>query len=123
MVRDFDLIRAILLRAQQKEPGSDYMSLDFGLGHSKEKVYEHVALLIEAGLVVGHSVPSFGGGISLAEVDRLTWAGHDFVDSLADESIWLKAKEFVLKPAVSFSFDVLKEWLKQEAKTKLGLST
>ncbi|MDG2617731.1 DUF2513 domain-containing protein [Thermoleptolyngbya sichuanensis XZ-Cy5] len=49
-----------------------------------------------------------------ASIGRLTWQGCEFADAVADDRLWNKAKENVLKPGISFTFDVLKEWLKAE---------
>jgi hypothetical protein len=40
---------------------------------------------------------------------------------MRDDTVWKKAKEHVLKPGASWTFDILKEWLKAEAKSRLGL--
>ena len=52
--------------------------------------------------------------IIAALIWRLTWAGQDFADAISSDTLWCKAKENVLKPAGSWTFDVLKEWLKAE---------
>jgi len=55
----------------------------------------------------------------------LTWAGHDFLDAMRDDTIWKKAKEKVLAPTgkeiVGASFAVLLGWLRYEAAQKLGI--
>ena len=51
----------------------------------------------------------------------LTWEGHEFIDAAKDSKLWAKAKKHVLAPAGGVAFNVLLEWLKMEAKTKLGL--
>lgn len=43
------------------------------------------------------------------------------IDATKDDSIWNKARENIFKPGVSFTFGLLLEWLKLEAKQKLGL--
>jgi hypothetical protein len=40
---------------------------------------------------------------------------------MRDDTIWKKAKEQVLKPGASWSFEILKEWAKHELKQKFGL--
>lgn len=42
------------------------------------------------------------------------WAGCEFVDAIRDDTLWQKAKVNVLRPGMSFTFDVLKDWLKTE---------
>jgi len=47
-------------------------------------------------------------------VERLTWAGCEFADAVRSDTLWAKAKKEVIKPGISFTFDILKEWLKAE---------
>jgi hypothetical protein len=42
---------------------------------------------------------------------RLTWAGHDFADAISEDNVWNKAKEHVLKPTASWTFDILMKYL------------
>lgn len=80
---------------------------------------EHVALLSEAGLLSVIDASSHDGGHYI--IQRLTWTGHEFLDSVRDDGLWKKAKEHVLKPGASWTFDILKEWAKHEVKQRLGL--
>jgi hypothetical protein len=74
----------------------------------------HVQLLDEAGLVQA----ALQGGdkrISTgALVFRLTWAGHEFADSILDDTLWKKVKDHVIKPSASWTFGILLEYLKVE---------
>ncbi|MBL9188769.1 MAG: DUF2513 domain-containing protein [Opitutaceae bacterium] len=51
---------------------------------------------------------------------RMTWSGHDFLDAMRDEGIWKMAQDSILKPIGGVAFEVLKEWLKSQMRTKLG---
>ncbi|WP_050874261.1 DUF2513 domain-containing protein [Comamonas testosteroni] len=109
MKRDMDLVRRILLQIADNPPGQtlaklpDVTPAEFGL---------HVLWLHEAGLVHAMVIDKMTGADSQAF--RLTWAGCDFVDAIRDDTLWKKAKVNVLKPGMSFTFDVLKDWLKTE---------
>lgn len=120
MVRDFELVRRILLEIQALPADSIPDGIRFDGEYSDRVVDEHVALLIDAGLLEGVVSRNMDGSVSVF-VFRLTWEGHDFLDAAANDTIWKKARDVVLKPSVSFSFDLLKEWLKMEAKARLGL--
>ncbi len=52
---------------------------------------------------------------------NLTWAGQEFLSAAKDDSLWTKAKETVLKPGASFTFDRLFDWLKGQVGGALGL--
>lgn len=54
---------------------------------------------------------------NFAVVKRLTWDGCEFADAIASDTIWSRAKEKVIAPGLSFTFDLLKEWLKAEIKS------
>jgi len=119
MKRDFDLIRRILSDVEDAPPLKGSRDFQYQ-GYDDDVVTEHIELLIEAGFLDGHVSRFLGGGGS-ARVSRLTWAGHDFLDAMKDESIWSKAKENVLKPVGGVAFDVLLDWLKWKMREKLGL--
>jgi len=53
-------------------------------------------------------------------MDRMTWSGHDFLDAARDETLWKKAKQTVMKPAASFTFEIVREWLKNEIRARFG---
>lgn len=67
----------------------------------------------EAGLVDA-VIQEYMGGDTLAIVRRLTWDGCEFADAIRSDTLWKKAKDNVMKPSMSFTFDVLKDWLKSE---------
>jgi len=48
------------------------------------------------------------------DIVRLTWEGCDFADAVRSDTLWKKAKEMVIKPTASFTFGLLKDWLKSE---------
>ena len=108
MKRDMDIIRRIVLAA--RDEAAPVRGLE---GVDADVFAEHVRLLEEAGLV-GASVRVVQQRADVALVWRLTWAGQDFASTIDNDTLWNKAKENVIKPAGSWTFDVLKEWLKAE---------
>ncbi len=119
MKRDIDLVRKILFAVEEcdRDP-LEWVPLSFG-GHDEKTIAYHVWLLIDAGLIEGTNCSSLNGFCWQAK--RLTWAGHEFLQSIRDDTIWNKAKEKVLKPTASWTFGILIEWLKQEIKEKIGI--
>lgn len=51
-----------------------------------------------------------------AFIKRLTWEGHEFLDAARNDTTWRKAKDKFLKPAGAWTFSLLLEFLKAEAK-------
>lgn len=116
MHRDMDIIRTIVLAARQSDKPMSALS-----GIDPVVFAAHVELLEEAGLVKAIMQPDNLGNARAAIIIRLTWAGHDFADSILDDTVWRKAKETILKPAASWSFGVLLEFLKLEIKHRVGI--
>ena len=110
MKRNMDLVRQICIELEEKDPHNPMLSMN---EVSDEVFREHAMLLMEAGLAQGFSQPTTSGQ-PISVLYRLTWTGHDFLDASRSETVWRKAKENVLKPGMSFTFELLKDWLKAE---------
>jgi len=117
--RDFDLIRHILIDVENMAPGAILQRCEYP-EYDEKTISEHVRLLIDAGLVRGQVTETLGGRVHFL-VSGLTWTGHDFLDAARDATIWRKAKDTVLKPTASITFDLLLQWLKEQVKQTLGL--
>ncbi len=111
MKRDMDTVRKIIL-ATAALPYSK--TLDSLNGVSAEEFVTHAIWLQEAGLIEADAQAGSGSYAQYAIVSRLTWDGCEFADAIQDDTLWTKAKDVVLKPGISFTFDTLKEWLKAE---------
>ena len=116
MKRDMDIIRKIILATRNSETPHPLSGVE---GISNDDFAQHVQLLEEADLVKaaingGDSRPAFA-----AVIYRLTWSGHDFADAIAEDSVWQKAKENVLKPTASWTFGILLDYLKVEISSRI----
>jgi len=108
-----DIIRRLLLRAEAAPEG--HLAID-----NAEETYQ-IRLMIDAGLVDGHiSEEITTDAPRHSVIHGLTWAGHDFLDAARDETLWKKAKQHVIKPGAAFTFEFLKEWLKNEIRPRFG---
>lgn len=114
MKRDMDIIRLLLL---QQETGEDPPELK---QYDEKLVVHNIALMLDAGFVEGEVIVDQTGTPTAAIIIRMKWAGHDFLDSTRDPSIWNKAKDKVLKPGISWTFSILTEFLKAEAQRHLS---
>ena len=121
MNKDMDAIRQIVNTVKKSD--SIVTKID---GMSDDVFKFNAMLLIESGLVLGKCKDSnsrSGSPIPIVVlIFRLTWKGFDFADSIQDDDIWAKAKENILKPAGSWTFEIFTEYLKYEIKTKLGMN-
>src|SRR5438477_7799557 len=98
MQRDMELIRTILLKVEADPTfdGSVHQTDAAALGitdHSDDEVLYHLVLLIEAGLLDGKKVTAGSFPPSTVAILRLTWQGHEFLDSVRDPDIWHKTKQ------------------------------
>ena len=113
MKRDMDVIREILLQAEECPAGTRWAAKPL-LDHSMSDVVEHVQLLIDAGYVDGRIL-----GNEAAMILRITHAGHEFIDSSREPKRWEKAKAKALSAGVPMTVTVLKAILDQLIKEHL----
>lgn len=115
MVRNMDLIRELLLRLESLptnlssiyllKPGDNETQID---GYSADQIDYHLSLISEAGLIEsGRSAAVMNGYM----FKRLSWAGHDFLDSIRDPDVWAKTKRGA-EAAGGFTVDLLKDLAK-----------
>ena len=94
MVRNWDTVRAILLKLEAAEAAHTTLMLDQVEGIDPQEVGYHMMLLNEAGLIEAKVLKSSSGdgAIATALARRLTWQGHEFLDKIRDPSMWGKIK-------------------------------
>ncbi len=114
MRRDMELIRTLLQKIEDDATTKEQAA------QASEEVKYHLALLVDAGFIEGLVETDPSGGITAVMVNRMTWAGHEFLDSTADPKVWAKIRDRVLKPGVSFSVAALGEVVKAEIQRQLG---
>jgi hypothetical protein len=113
MKRDMELIRLLLIQQETGESPSELESYPVDA-----QIY-NLELMHDAGFIVANFMRDATGEAKGATIRRLTWSGHDFLDSTSDSEIWKLAKEHVIKPGASWTFSLLVEWLKQQAHHKV----
>lgn len=100
MKRDWDLIRTILNHVRDSSP-SELIEI---ANTDDTTAEEHFKLLQEAGLIEYLQV--YGGGSTTFQA-RLTWEGHDFIESAQNEAVYKSAIEKA-KAAGGVSFEIIK---------------
>jgi Hypothetical protein (DUF2513) len=117
MKRDMDLIRTILLKleADSKLDGTQHRAVvNLGIADcTNEEVNYHAAMLVDAGYLVGNTKR-----MDVVLISKLTWQGHDFLDSIRDPKIWARTKEGV-EGAGGFTVDLLKDLAKGLVKKQI----
>ncbi|MEJ0090413.1 MAG: DUF2513 domain-containing protein [Limisphaerales bacterium] len=112
MKRDMELVRLLLLQYEAESPPAELAD------YEQQEIIYNLVLMRDAGLIDAY--PLEGNDVlprGFMNV-RLTWAGHDFLDAARNDTVWNKAKGEFLKPGISWTFSILLEWLKQEARKK-----
>ncbi|MBE0599723.1 MAG: DUF2513 domain-containing protein [Burkholderiaceae bacterium] len=141
MKRDMDLVRGILFEIERNANiNGKFVVTDADLGDlsaDRTAVQYHLRLLMDAGYIEGQDLlnappkegtPAFamlelgsqghaGQGVPIT-VSRMTWAGHDFLDTVRDNKVWQKTKGY-LKDIGGVSIDVLKDVARAVAKDQI----
>jgi hypothetical protein len=132
MKRDWDLLRWILNQAEScgggypivVTDGAQYSSQHYKLNIGERnfgEMCEHVLLLGDAGLAEVRDLGRTFDGPSGVVIDRLTMAGHDFLDSARDENRWKKAMTTVNEKGGAVTVGVLTQILSALVKQSFGL--
>jgi DNA-binding transcriptional ArsR family regulator len=114
--RDLDLVRRILLRIEESADGAGSSTfVDFTEeGYELPSVYYHVRLLNDAGLIEADElVPGQWWP------ERMTWAGHEFLDAARSDELWNEVKDQVLRGGGSAPFDLFHELLVRKNRERL----
>lgn len=132
MKRDWDLLRWILNQAEScgggypivVTDGAIYSSRNYKLDIGERnfgEVCEHIMLLGDAGLAEVRDLGGTFDGPSGVVIDRLTMAGHDFLDTARDENRWKKAMTTVNEKGGTVTIGVLIQILSALMKQSFGL--
>jgi hypothetical protein len=117
--RDLDLIRRILLDIEAQGDGSSSERPGFGNladnGHDPEAIQYHVQLMHDAGLIVADElVPGQWWP------ERITWAGHEFLDLARNDGLWQRTKDDVESKTGSAPFHVVRDLLARRVSEQLS---
>jgi hypothetical protein len=114
MKRDMDLIRELLLKLEDLpvpangfrmiHPDEAEVQVE---GYTVEEIDYHLSLLDQACLIHAGGLDEFGMQIGPGIAFRsLSWAGHDFLDSVRNPDVWDRAKK-VASAAGGFTVELL----------------
>ena len=115
MKRNWDTIRELLTKVEECTLPTDMVRL---LNFPQERAAEisyHMALLIEVGLVKGQLMQTIGPEVKDFIAQRLTWQGHEFLDSIRSDTVWEKTKKVFLDRGVEMTFDLVKTIAREAA--------
>ena len=107
MVRDWDLIRKILLRLEKEPEQRAAVCDDEFSGYAPAVVSYHIRLLKEAGLIHARCVPDFPNRETCV-AQSLTWSGHEFLNQIRNDNVWQQAKQKISDLGLALTFDAVK---------------
>jgi Hypothetical protein (DUF2513) len=118
MERDMELVRKILLVLEQHPRGHAPERLAIE-GYDDETVGYHVFLMgqDQGGLLHVAVTTVFGGASPQALAEHITWKGHEFLDSVKNETVWQRVKAAVVKKGGGASLEVVTALAVETAKT------
>jgi len=121
MKRDMDLIYKILAFYEEKEDFVTYVTPEID-GYSEKEVNYHIKLMDQAGLLEAKDWSSLSSTSWVAS--SLTHYGHDFFESLKQESVWnavkSEFKDASLETIISVSKQLAEGWAKKKVEALLS---
>ena len=120
MKRNWETIRELLTKVEECTlPGDQVRLSSFPKERSAEISY-HMALLFEAGLVHGQMVQTLSPSVKDFLAQRLTWDGHEFLDSIQSDTVWNKTKKVFTEQGVTMTIDLVRDVAKKAAASFLA---
>jgi hypothetical protein len=119
MKRDMNLVRKILLFTEARPSINEGAFLKFD-GHTEDQIWYHANMLVEAGYLDRDRVIESFDGIQVTG-DAITFAGHDFLDTVRNDAVWRKTMDKVGSAVGSASLDIIKAIAEGYAKQLLGI--
>ena len=107
MRRDMELVRSILLAVADASVLVDGNALTDEL-HDLQAIGYHVEMMRDAGLVEATIHKEWGGTYVIVRVGPLTWEGNDFLDAVANDTVWKKVKTRIAQLAGNATFEITK---------------
>jgi hypothetical protein len=124
MQLDKDLVREILLAVEASDHSPEEgitLSLE---NRTPQEVSYHVMLLSEAGFIIGQDASFMEDVFPVWQVKRLTYRGHEFLDTVRDGEVWRRTKAGAEKAGVAgigVLLELGKAYGKEVLKEKLGI--
>ncbi len=124
MKRDMDLIRQILLDFENGKKSWSCLTksvADAICAEDEHVVPDDIAKAHDYHinlLVIGGFIEAERNSASVWYIERMTWHGHDFIDSVRDNDIWKETKN-AAKSVGGWSVEILTSLAKGFIKTKL----
>jgi Hypothetical protein (DUF2513) len=107
MKLDWDCARALLIALEGLGDNTSVLRSHELQGFDAQKAAYHMQLLIEAGLIHGQCSTGQDDGME-CHATRMSWAGHQLLDSIRSTTIWNKVKQAARERGLSLTLDAIK---------------
>lgn len=122
MKRDFDLLRNILLTIESCEdvpPKTMRIESFLNACDNPAIISLHLELLRDAGLIEARQIPR-NDGVKGFDVERLTFAGYEYLDAVRNARVWRNVKERLAEVGGA-ALEIVKAVALEEVKKELRL--
>lgn len=122
MKRDWEIIRNILQRLEDKDSPNSYINMNDFPDHDAQAVGYNMKLLRQAGYIEAQILNSSegDGAIKVALTNSMTSAGHDLLDTIRSKTVWTKIKDIASEKGLDLTFDVVSSIGKKVMESMLG---
>lgn len=109
MTRDWEIIRAILIRLEDSNTPNSVVNMNEFDGVDGQAVAYHMRLLRDVDCIEANIRETSTGGnlIGAAIARRLTSKGHDLLDTIRNESIWNQVKSKFQSKGIDMTIDMV----------------
>ena len=120
MKRDLELVRKILLVMEAHDAGFAPQPFTVA-GYDQDLVDHHVWLMAQGDLVTAVDTTSMGDAGPGAIPLSITWAGHEFLDTVRNDRVWIKLRTELKDRAITLPFTVFQDLALKIVKSLAGV--
>lgn len=109
MTRDWEIIRAILIRLEESKTPNAVVNMKDFEGIEGQAIAYNMRLLRDADCIEANILETSTGDLKIgaAIARRLTPKGHDLLDSIRNESVWGEIKEKFRSKGLEMTVDLV----------------
>lgn len=108
MTRDMELIRKLLFAIEEQFVDTVIYDLRVD-GYDKKTIAYHCNLLYQAGLIKDYKAQYADNELYVFGVGSLTWEGHDYLDKIRSETVWIKTKTVINEKGLPLMIETIKD--------------
>ncbi len=104
MKRDFELVRKILLASEEQDASRNPPITP--KGYPIAEIRYHIKIMIDGGLIIERQHPELDP--SMRTFDGMTWEGHEFLDSIREQSFWTEVQKTIKEKGLPTTAETIK---------------